>query len=185
MQQFRLPILLSILVLSHIVHPVMAADETDSHPTATLTTDSEELSVQYPDILSLEWGIANQNNRLETYSVNLSVEDDRGLVIWDGPTQYWQFQPFESHTFRAPFRPADNLPAGVYPLVVSISEMSPEVSSSASMVPQSAQWQSKWMPLARPCSMKNRLMSEISSSPRTEYPIVSRLRSIRSKTRWL
>jgi hypothetical protein len=113
-------IIFSLLMIVTATHPVFAQTiEPDGIPTARLL-DEGPLNAIYPHLTTIKWDITHNDESPATLAVNISLADERGDVVWTGPSQHWHFRPFENHSFRTPFQPSDNLPASEYEIRVDI-----------------------------------------------------------------
>jgi hypothetical protein len=91
-----------------------------SEGSASASLSSEgPLSVTYPEIIEVAFEVTHHPSSASTLVVDIVAQNEQGEISWNGPSQYWGFQPSETHRFRAPFAPSDDLPAGVYDLQVN------------------------------------------------------------------
>jgi len=91
-----------------------------SEGSASASLSSEgPLSVTYPEIIEVAFEVTHHPSSASTLVVDIVAQNEQGEISWYGPSQYWGFQPSESHRFRTPFAPSDDLPAGIYDLQVN------------------------------------------------------------------
>ena len=91
-----------------------------SEGSASASLSSEDpLSVTYPEIIEVAFEVTHHPSFASTLVVDIMAQNEQGEISWYGPSQYWGFQPSETHRFRTPFAPSDDLPAGIYDLQVN------------------------------------------------------------------